>query len=233
MFGIDDILLGAGAVSTGAGLLGSLFGGDDPSYSSIDLARDNPELYRLLQKNAELIKQGQAAYDMRNRGMTDLEKRGIDSTKSDLGAQQASLGLLGTSQGNAQMADAESRLREQIAARAFQESQALFGNVTNLQNNQFANTRAALNDVYGQQVGDATSRNQFYSGLFGGGMNMLGQGANMAYMDDQRKTYGAYPLNTAPLGTQIAAPAQLSYGNPYSYGLPAGNAIDASFRRLP
>jgi phage tail tape-measure protein len=72
------------------GTLGFLTGGtpDAPDYSEIDLARDNPELYRRIKENDALIRQAQQLYDQRRMGETEAEKFQHQQTMSQLAEQR-------------------------------------------------------------------------------------------------------------------------------------------------
>lgn len=175
--------IGAGIGALG-GLFGGLFGGDDPespSYSDIDLAKEDPELYKRIQQNDALIRQYQQAYDMRRAGMTDMEGRGLNSSISQLGSQQANLGLLGTSTGAAQMADYQNQLRGAIQDRAYREQMGLLQGLSGQQNQGYNMTRNALNDAmqarmgqYNNQIRQVDNNNEFWKGLGSMGASMYG-----------------------------------------------------------
>lgn len=244
---IGSVIPGVGtAVGAGiGGLLGFFMGSDkepeyiSPSFADINLKNENPELYAELMRLQAMSDQAEAMYNQRRAGMTYSERQGLEEAMGNQAQQQANQGLLGSSAGAAMQADAEARLRDQIQQRAFQEQQALFGNMAQQRAAKANALMAAQNQImglkthgadinYNQAMAEEQAANQFYSGLFNGGLGMLGQYQNMQGMKDiANMQYGQLGPNelptNIPAGLMSEGPsAPQYYGGVPSYNSPGG-----------
>ncbi len=227
--------LGTG-VGAGLGFLGGLFAGDGVdelppwalspdalksiNFSDIDLKTLNPELYEKLLQNNALLDEYSKAYAERRQGLTNQEERRMrdDTLRSEnrLGA----MGLAGTGQGEAMMADVTARARDAAMERAYQEKIGLLQGLNQAQGQNFNMSRQAMGDAYGAMVGnrdnayrgDIANRdymmgkfennqnqqaasNQFWSGLFNNGMQGLGNLGNMNMQQQFAKQKYGIDLN--------------------------------------
>ena len=194
-FGPAGTMAGA-AIGGGAG---GLFDSNDvgpyrsPSFADIDLAKENPELYAELMKVSAAADQAQRLYDQRNRGMNEMEVQQLAAGRANMSNNLANRGLLGTSAGLAAETGAEGQIRAQIAARAFQEQQALAQAAQQAHQGLFQDYMQAQNQVMNpmHQAAQANwenqnainqGNNQFYGGLINGGMSLAGNMYNMNQM---------------------------------------------------
>lgn len=209
----------------GMGLAGGigLLTGDSPEapqLSDIDLARDNPELFQELQRLRRLVQQSEAMYNARRAGMSRSEQLDMERQLGGVNERLASQGLLGSSVGASQRAEAEQAMRDALARRVFDESQALYGNMSNMASNAFNATRQGLGDVmnarlaqYQQDMANQTARNQFFSGLMGSGLNLAGTGMYINRMNELGR------LGSNTMTPMFASPQSFAMPQ-YSVGLP-------------
>jgi hypothetical protein len=229
-------------IGGGLGALAGLFAGNDkevtsPLFSDINLQTENPELYNQLQQYKASLDQYQKLYNARAGGILPSEKRAMDQQASSVAEQQAGLGILGSSQGNRQQAEANAILRDQIAQRAFQEQQGMAGQLASMQGNQYNMTNQALQQAMNARMGqfnnqqaDLQSSNQFYGGMLTGGLQGLASGINA------NRLGGLYD-RLYPSGTNIgggymgnftgpsSSYSSSSYLNPLQYGVPGQQMI--------
>lgn len=193
--GPGGALAGYGAGSS----LGGLTDGQDPykapSFSDIDLKSANPELWAQLQKELALADESEKLYHQRQEGMNYSERAGLNESLAGVTGRQAQMGQLGSAVGNAQMADAEARLRSNLAQRAFQEQQQLL-EASQQARAQYAQhllggQQAVLSPMtqqsqmnYQNQMAEEQAKNQFNSGLLGAGLSFYGNQQNMSAMKD-------------------------------------------------
>lgn len=164
--------IGAGAGALLGGIGGYLSAPDAPqslyNYSDIDLARDNPELYRQIKElegQRDQLKQELAS---RQAGMNLVEARGLQDQRAQTANQLAGQGLLGSSAGIGAQNNAEAAIRAQIQQNAFAQRQALNGQILgadqgigNAYSSAMANTLAAKNG----QIGQNNQNNMFNAGV--------------------------------------------------------------------
>lgn len=191
---------GGAIAGYGAGSgLGGLADGSDPykapSFSDVDLKTANPELWAQLQKELALADESERLYNQRQQGMNYQERTGLNEALSGAAHRQANMGQLGSAVGNAQMADAEARLRSNIAQRAFGEQQQLLaasqqaraGYAEHLLSGQQASLNPMTQQAqmnYQNQLAEEQAKNQFSSGLMGAGLSLYGNQQNMNAMKD-------------------------------------------------
>ncbi len=230
---------GAAIGAVGGGLYGLFSTTDDytsPSFSDINLASENPELYQQVLQLRALQQQAQSAYNARRIGMTDLEQRDLAQGLSNSRDIQSSQGLLGSSVGNSQMADTNARLRGSIANRALQEQGQLFGQLQGATQNAYNGTNQALQEIMAQKMGQSQMNYQQGLAQTQGNTQFIQSGLNAYQTADQNNQnnafrqqlmqnspfygqgYGGPAYNSLPL----AAPPQQNY-NPYSQGIPGYN----------
>ncbi len=228
-----------GTVAGGAlgGAVGGLFDESDvgpyksPSFSDIDLAKENPELYAELMKVSAAADEAQALYDQRNRGMSNLEAQQYASAKSNSEARLANQGLLGTSAGSSAQAGVEQQVLAQIAARAVQEQQALAQNNQAAHSALFQDYMAAQNQVVNPMQNAAYANwqnanqihqgnNQFYGGLINGGMALAGNAYNMNQMQGMQDN---------KLAGQMQDMNGLQLANVSHYNVPQGGYTNPGF----
>ncbi len=192
-----------GALGFGAGMLQ----GDDknptftaPSFSDIDLQTENPELYEELMKAYAAADEMENAYRARRAGPNYSDNAEMAEVNSGIQQRLAHQGLLGSSVGVAAAADADTMLRERINERAMQEAERLraawmaqqAGNANfkrQMQQDVMSGMMAEKTGQYQADREDLAANNQFYSGLFNGGMQMGGTALNNARMDDLYSKY--------------------------------------------
>lgn len=239
------------AIGGGLGFLGGLFSGSDkepeyvsPSFADINLQNENPELYAELMRMQAMSDQAEQMYNQRRAGMTYGERQGLNEAMSNQAQQQANQGLLGSSAGAAMQADAEARLRDQIQQRAFQEQQALFNNLAQQRAAKANALMAAQNQImglkthgadvnYNQAMAEDQAANQFYSGLFNGGLGMLGQYQNMQGLKDIAKMqYGQLGPNELPTNIPAGIPSE-GPGTQYYGGVPGYSSSGGTFNYNP
>lgn len=212
----------------GAGALGSLYGmlkpdPKTPSLADVDLARDNPDLWKQLQQLQSMNRELDTMYRTRRAGATASELAQLGAGRSQLSDQLATRGLVGSSAGSQQQAAAEAQMQAAIQQRAYQEMMQLMQarqqaeqqytqNFSNAQQQALASKFPG----YQAQMQNNAERNQFYGGLFGAGMNMYG---TQQYLDGMPKT--PIPTGAQPMATQASfnvAPSGGGYATP-SYNL--------------
>ena len=229
------------AFGGGVGFLAGLFSGSDeepqyisPSFADINLATENPELYKELMRMQASANEAERMYNQRRQGMTYTERAGLNEGLSNQVQQQANQGLLGSSAGAAMQADMEARLRDQIQRRAYQEQMGLFQNMAQQRAQQAGVLSGAQNQImglkthgadqdYNQAMGNELAANQFYSGLFNGGLGMLGQYQNMQNMQAMGNGQPANQFYASGVpGQDNWSPQGTGYpmysGNNYGYG---------------
>lgn len=233
-FGPAGTVVGAGV----GGALGGMLGKDNsfsaPSFSDIDLASANPQLWAELQRMNATVGEAERLYNARRQGPSELELRQYGQARSNMQDQQAQQGLLGTSAGLSAEADSDARLQGAIRERAFQEQQSLFNNMAQQRaayeqaimgaQNQIVNPQMQAAQInYQQAQENDAARNQFYSGLATAGAGMYANNQNMAAMDkrmaQQQAMYPSiYQPNYNPYGAPPASP-----GYQYSQGVSNNN----------
>lgn len=183
------------------GGLGSLFGmlkgtPDAPSYADLDLAKENPDLWKELQRLQAVNRQYDDMFAARRAGANASELAQLAQGRSQVQDQLANRGLIGSSAGTSMQAGADAQMQGQIQERAFQEMMAM------QQARQQAQAQYAQQLAQGQQMamqpmqaqhqqgmqGDA-DRNQFFGGLLGAGLQMYG--ANQYLQQQPQYQYGA------------------------------------------
>lgn len=231
---------GAAIGAIGGGIYGALSTPDDytsPSFSDINLANENPELYQNILQLRALQQQAQTAYNARRLGMTDQEQRDLSQGLSNSRDVQSSQGLLGSSVGNSQLADTNARLRGSIANRALQEQGQLYGQLQGATQNSYNATNQALQEIMAQKTGGAQlnyqqglAQTQGNTQFIQSGLNSYQTANNNANNEAFRQQmlqnspfygqggYGGPVYNSLP----IANPS-MSY-NPYSSGTPGVSA---------
>lgn len=215
--------VGAG-IGGGLGALFGLFQGDDPeikvpTFTDIDLARDNPDLFKRLQENEKLLQEARRLYDRRRQGITSEEDRMYKESLADVNRGLVNSGLAGTSDGMMMAARARSEMDAKIAERIAAEELGLLNNLQgatrgmyDLTKDAYAATMAPSLMEYQAAMGDQAAKNQFYSGLFSGGLSMLGQGLNKYdTMEHQAKL-----ANSRPQGFYAPIPYAQGQQFPYS-----------------
>ena len=177
-----------GAVAAGIGGLGSLIGmfKDDPEYSlaSVESLRlSNPELYDQLMQIKYMQAEAQRAADQK--GINAAERIGMDDARSSLRSQQANRGLAGSSVAASQQADMTNRLMAQQQQRAIQQEIARRQQAAQLSGQFLQQSNAILSPEaqarYQGEVAGQQGQNQFFSGLAGAGLNLIG---TQQYMDN-------------------------------------------------
>lgn len=219
MFGLDDILMGAG----GLGMLKGLFSSNQtPSLSDVNLQRDNPELYQQLQQMQSVVGEYQNAYNQRRQGATAGELAGMAQSRAADSSRMGNLGLIGSSAGQSMMGGFEAQQQNALQQRIFQErQQALQGlqgaqqNYTSaLGNAQSQDLQALMGQHQGNLAGQ-TAQNQFFSGMLGSGLNLYGTGQYLNTMQNGAMQNAG--LNYNPnVGWGIGLGAQ--YTTPYGGG---------------
>lgn len=96
------------------------------SVKDVDLSKENPELWKRIQSQDQIIQEARAMYEQRRKGMTDFEKQQLEDTKAEVRGQLAGSGLVGGSIGLAAEQNAANRYRNQILDRIYNEQQGLF-----------------------------------------------------------------------------------------------------------
>lgn len=188
--------IGAG-VGGGLGLLAGLFMGGDqevepyqaPSFSDINLKKENPDLYKELMVLKQQETMAEDAYNARRAGPTALEQQQIRDAQAGAASNASARGLLGTSVGQSSQQSAENRIRNEIMDRAYQEAQQLQGVANQRQLQYMQGLGGAQNAVmqnklheaeinHGQAIQEDQAGNQFYSGLFNAGLSGIANGLN-------------------------------------------------------
>lgn len=173
------------------------------SFADINLARENPDLYAELQRNAMLIKQAEQILAARSMGPTSQESRDMRDTIGGYTNRMAAQGLVGDPIAEAARADMEAKMRERLAAQAYEQRLQGLGQLATMQNQHADNMRMSLSDVmqnknlgvqqslnrdqlmndrylgqYQADMGGYQSKNKFYGDMFSGGLGMLGNAYN-------------------------------------------------------
>ncbi len=192
-----------GAIGAGVGF----FQGDDeeptftaPSFSDIDLQTENPELYEDLMEMYAQADALEREYLSRQAGPSYLDRAEIADVNSGIQNRMSHQGILGSSVGVAAAADADTMLREKINERAMQEAQqmkaAWFAQQNAAMNAKRAMQQDVMSGLMAEKTGqytadreDVAANNQFYSGLFNGGMQMAGTAYNNDRMDQRMSMY--------------------------------------------
>lgn len=177
------LLIGAGIM--GAGIAGRYLTKTDPKLAGInmkDLQRINPELAKQISQNGARIQEARNILENRRRGATNQERMQMMEAQGNLAAQQAQMGLAGSSAGAGQMGDMETRLRNQIAERAFQEEQQYYGNLQNAIDREQQSGRMGAEFLQNQNMFDyqnALRQDQENAQMWGGLTNMgMGMGSS-------------------------------------------------------
>lgn len=222
----------------GIGALGSIFGRGDPgpfpdfsmspeamkqlSYSGINLERENPELYREIMRNNQMISDAQQILNSRRQGPSPQEQRMMQERQAGAASQMASAGMAGTPLSQLAMQEMDIRGQQAAQERAFQESMGMQQNIQGLAGRGYDMRRGAMQDVMGAQAGnrqnalmmdqarmahqmaqyqnaqqEAQAKNQMWTGImgagFGGAANLYGAGKMAdAYAARPAPTYNIY-----------------------------------------
>jgi len=192
-----------------------------PSLADVNLARDNPELWKQLQElkamNFELDRQ----YAQRREGATAGEISQMGEARSQAYERQGNQGLIGSSTGAGLMGKQEAEMQNALQERIFRERQAMLqasmqgrqnylGQLQGAQQNALAGMQGQVQN----QIANDAARNQFYSGIFNAGAGMYGQQQYLDKMNDPNFAQGRYSL---PVERPITQPGQLPY-----LGIPRG-----------
>jgi len=118
-------------ISKGKDIFGRGTAGPGQTYnyrtiSDIDLSKENPELWKRIQSQDQIISEARRLYETRRQGMTDFERSQVEDARQNARAQLGGSGLVGTSLGIAAENDAANRLRNQVMDRIYNEQQGLF-----------------------------------------------------------------------------------------------------------
>lgn len=133
-FGVVGAAAGALAgsnLSKGKNIFGQGTAGPGQTYnyrtiSDIDLSKENPELWKRIQSQDQIISEARKLYETRRQGMTDFERSQVEDARQNARAQLGGSGLVGTSLGISAENDAANRLRNQVMDRIYNEQQGLF-----------------------------------------------------------------------------------------------------------
>lgn len=206
------------AIGYGAGgALSNMFSDSEaPTLSDVNLARDNPELWKELQGLEALVGEYDRQYAQRKQGATAGELAGVAEGRGHYAEQLGNLGLTGSTAGaqlqgahEAKMQDALmnriAQERQQLLAQLFQAKQAYASAFANGQQGVLASLQGRAN-AHNQ---DQESQNQFYSGIGNAGLRMLG---NENYIDYMNGGNQAPVLNT--WGNPAYNPGYYDYQNP-------------------
>lgn len=248
--------IAGGAVLGGIG--GYFAAPDDPqglyNYSDVDLARDNPELYRQIKELEQQRDQLKQELTSRQAGMSIMEARGLQDQKAAQASQLAGQGILGSSAGQSAQANAEALARAQIQQNAFAQRQALQQQILGADqgiggaySNTLASTLAAKNGQVAQNNDNNMSRASYNSGLlnsaFGGlaaagGMYQNQQNFDKLMADRANANQQAYspaappvqiPGTTTPIyrgmGSSPGVPAAYYSGPQYSLNAFGSNNV--------
>lgn len=244
--------MGAGVGASIGGGLGTILGnsgaGDfqSPSFSDINLATENPELYQQIMQLDSVANQAEQQYQQRAQGPTAYENNELNQSRVTSQNQLASQGLLGTSAGVSAEEGTQQQVQAQIAQRAAAQQnadlqQALASrqavvNATAQGQQQVFNpmmTGAQMN--YQNALNQSQAQNQFGSGLINGGIALGANAYNNAQLASTNQAnqymmanggYGVGGYNPMqPVSQQFAPPmSQNYYGSP----TPSGNAANSA-----
>lgn len=172
-----------GGAMLGAGALGKWLTSKDVQapggINMADLQRVNPALFKEIMQNEARINEARSILESRRRTATAQEMQAMADARNALQAQQAHMGLAGTSAGAGQMGDMEARMREQIAERAFQEEQYMQqqleaarqqAQMSNRAGSEFLWSKAMAD--YQDQMAKEQQNAQFWNSIMGSGLNM-------------------------------------------------------------
>lgn len=212
--------LGIGAL----GSLGGLFSSAPavPTYRDVNLARQNPDLWKQLQElqtmSAELDKQ----YKNRQQGATAGEMANIAQARGQAYERQGNQGLIGSSAGSSMMGRQEAEMQNALQQRIRQEQQALLAQAMQgrqayasaLQSAQ-QQQLAALQAQQQQAMGEQQSRNQFFGGIMNSGLGMYGTDRYLDRMADPEFRSNVFLSGRGRTG--IPAINQPRFTDGYSY----------------
>jgi hypothetical protein len=224
MFGI---MAGIGAAGMLKGMLEDSPEYNAPSFADIDLQKENPELWKELQRELALADQAEALYNNRRKGATFSEKQEMQDSINSLLQRQGSMGQLGSAVGASQAVSAENLLRSRIAERAFREEQALLGQSMNARRSYLGDVSSAQQAVmaplqqkaqaeYQNAQQEQMGMNQMFSGLFNGGLSAYG---NQQNVDAMRAISANNPYRSMG-ASSYQGPMANSYQGPMGYTPP-------------
>jgi len=179
------------AIGAGIGALGGLLGfmHHTPQYSDIDLAKDNPELYKQIQANQALLAQANAAYQARRSGVTASEQMARSQAMAQTQNGLASQGLLGTSYGLSSATDQNNKLNASLQDRIYQEQLGLMQNAQNQGQTVYNQTKGALDDVMAAKQGQSAQQTGLYSGLMGAGAGLVSSSLTNGQLNTNNANY--------------------------------------------
>jgi hypothetical protein len=226
-------LIAAGGAGTAYGLMKKPAQYNSPNYDDIDLARDNPLLYAELQKYEQIGNELEAQYNQRRTGPSNSEMRMFDDAQAQQNNQLQARGSLGGSTALLASRDLHDNFQNQVMQRAFQEQQQMLAQLSaqraqqaqlygNAQNSVMQNlSQQAMADYQGKMAQDQ-ARNQFFSGLMGGGMGLMGSGMqanavgkNTAALQQQQGAYQGVPQGPNPYQPAPMPSYQFGQYSPY------------------
>lgn len=175
-------------IMAGAGLGGALGGALEPNdhpptYADINLKKENPELWKELQRLRAINKEYESLYARRAQGPNSAELIAKEDALARGRDVQNSKGTLGSSAGVQMQADLENRVMASIQERAAAEQERLL----NGQRQSEAQYMEALsgaqqgalgvrNARYMADQAESEAQNQFYSSLANSGMQLYASG---------------------------------------------------------
>lgn len=194
---------GLGAV----GLLGGLFNSSRdvpvPQWSDVDLQTELPDLYNQFLNNQALIAELNKMYAARSSGPTASENAMMGDALGGLQGKLVNQGLAGSGLGFEIENAMRAKLMDQVMERAMQERMGLLGQIGQ-QGNQNLQSLGGLYEMamkprmaqYAADVEGNAANNQFFSGMFSGGLGMMGAGMSAARTNDMLSKLGG--VNLAP-----------------------------------
>jgi hypothetical protein len=220
------LIVGAGML--GAGALGKWLTSKDVaapgSINMADLQRVNPALFKEIMQNEAKINEAKSILESRRRTATAQELQAVADARNAMQAQQAHMGLAGTSAGAGQQGDMEARMQAQIAERAMAEEQMYQqqldqarqqAQMSNRMGSEFLWSKAMAD--YGDQMAKEQQNAQFWNSIMGSGLSMGTQGVgqmiqqpNIDAQADLYRSQSDYYRNAMPnRGVPVAsAPMQ-------------------------
>jgi hypothetical protein len=177
--------LGTGLGALIGGGLGAIFGGSRksdpevqmPQLSDVSLERDNPELYKQLQRIDAQINAANEILSQRRAGLTPGEKYQRQAAMGELQNRLSAQGMLGSGMSYGMLQDAERNLREEYADRVLRESLARQNAIQQAEAMRANVLQSGIQDAYRAKVAQAQGQqanldasNNFYSNLLMGGL---------------------------------------------------------------